>query len=237
MKPSPTTFNERYLSGRRDPRNSFGYGLLRRTSMVLTALDSHRFQPAREKFDVIDFGCADGTMLEAIATKMTSRFGSGLGLDVFRSGIPKASDDLQIHFQAVDLFKQFPFPIADSSRDIAIASAFLKHHPNPRRFLVEAIRILRPGGCLLLLDPRPFVVHVGQRFGRFNPEFNPSTWSKDTIEEIVATLPLEARPRIGAYTRYWIAPSYGLYRIGLERALPSPVKNLFALHQCLMLLK
>ena len=88
-----------------------------------------------------------------------------------------------------------------------------------------------------MLDPRPFVVRIGQRFGRFNPEYNPSLWDKSTIERVVSALPLESRPRIGPYTRYWIAPNQGLYRMGIERILPGPAKNLFALHQCLVLLK
>jgi len=50
----------------------------------------------RARLDIVDFGCADGAMLEAIATHIPGRFGSGLGLDVFRSGIPQKNDSLRI---------------------------------------------------------------------------------------------------------------------------------------------
>ena len=229
--------NERYLAGRRDATSGFGYGLSRRTSMVLSAIDAHCFELSRAKLDIVDFGCADGTMLEAITTQMSDRFGSGLGLDVFRSGVPLPLSAFRIDFQAIDLFKQFPFPVADATRDVAIAPAFLKHHPEPARFLVEVSRILRPGGCVLLLDPRPHVVRIGQRFGRFNPEYNPSLWDNVTIERLVCTPPHDSGLRLGPYTRYWVAPSYGLYRIGLERLLPDSLIKIFALHQCLVLHK
>lgn len=237
MEAFPKSENEQYLAGRRDATGRFGYGLFRRTSTVLDAIDAHQFAPMRAKLDVIDFGCADGAMLEAIAAHMPERFGGGLGLDVFRSGVAPANRKLRIDFQAVDLFRQFPFPVADSSRDVAVASAFLKHHPEPGKFLAEVARIVRPGGCIILLDPRPFVVRIGQRFGRFNPEYNPSLWGRATIERILRTLPPEHGLRIGPYRRYWVAPNYGLYRIGLEQLLPQSIKNIFALHQCQVLLK
>ena len=237
MESIPKCENEQYLAGRRDATSRFGYGLFRRTSTVLCAIGTHQFSPKRVKLDVIDFGCADGAMLEAMAAHMPEKFGTGLGLDVFRSGIPSANGDLRIDFQAVDLFKQFPFPVADSSRDVAVASAFLKHHPEPGRFLAEVARIVRPGGCIILLDPRPFVVRIGQRFGRFNPEYNPSLWGQQTIKQLLRTLPQESGLHLGSYTRYWVAPNYRLYRIGLEQLLPKSIKNIFALHQCQILLK
>jgi len=205
--------------------------------MVLKSIEHRDFSANRRKFDVVDFGCADGTMLEAIAVQMAERFGSGLGLDVFRSGIPSANIELNINFKAIDLFKQFPYPIEESSRDIAIASAFLKHHPSPVKFLVEVDRILRPGGLLLLLDPRPFVVRIGQRFGRFNPSYNPSLWSKVSIELMLNTSKLDSNLRVVEYWRYWVAPTYFLYRAGLERVMPKFLKNTLSLHQCLVLQK
>lgn len=237
METSPTSANKHYLVSRRDQTSSFGYGLFRRTTMLLDSIDAHAFEPARQKLDVIDFGCADGTMLEAIAAHMPDRFGTGLGLDVFRSGVPQTNEELRIRFQAIDLFKRFPFPVADASRDVAIASAFLKHHPQPGRFLAEVARILRPGGIAQLLDPRPFVVQIGQRFGRFNPDYNPSLWGRATIESLLRTLPFESGLRIKSYKRYWVAPNYGLYHMGLERILPESLKNFLSLHQCLVLVK
>ena len=237
MKTPPKSATECYLSGRRDPTSSFGYGLFRRTTMLLDSLDAHAFTPARTKLDVIDFGCADGTMLEAMAAHMPERFGSGLGLDVFRSGVPGENAALGIRYQAIDLLKQFPFPVADASRDVAIASAFLKHHPQPAQFLAEVARILRPGGIVQLLDPRPFVVQIGQRLGRFNPDYNPSLWGRATIERLLRAQPRERGLRLGAYRRYWVAPNYGLYQMGLERVLPAPLKHALSLHQCLVLVK
>ena len=237
MTTSPSSATERYLSGRRDTTSSFSYGLSRRTSMLLSALAAQQFEPVRDKLDIIDFGCADGAMLEALAENLGDRFASGLGLDVFRGGVP---DDLQanrICFRPVDLFKTLPAPVEDASFDVAVVSAFLKHHPEPARFLSDVARILRPGGCALLLDPRPFVVRIGQTFGRFNPAYNPSLWDRTTIERLLRVPANNVGLRISAYSRYWIAPNYTLYRLGIERLFPHKIRDLIALHQCLVLRK
>jgi ArsR family transcriptional regulator len=43
-------------------------------------------------------------------------------------------------------------PIADASADVALFSQALHHAANPPRALAEAVRILVPGGRVLLLD-------------------------------------------------------------------------------------
>ncbi len=203
--------------------------------MVLDVIASHARATDDSGLDVIDFGCAEGAMLAEIAAHLGPRFGSGLGLDVFRGGVPPDDIVRQIRFRATDLFRDYPYPVADASYDIAIASAFLKHHPDPGRFLSEMSRVLRTGGCALLLDPRPFVVRIGSLFGRFNPGYIPSLWSRATVERLLTER--EIGLRLLNYRRYWVAPSYALYRLGLERILPRFIGHAIALHQCLVLAK
>ena len=45
-------------------------------------------------------------------------------------------------------------PIEDASVDVALLSQALHHAAEPKRALSEAVRILRPGGRLLMLDLR-----------------------------------------------------------------------------------
>jgi SAM-dependent methyltransferase len=46
-------------------------------------------------------------------------------------------------------------PLADASVDVALLSQALHHAQDPRRALAEAVRIVKPGGRVLVLDLRP----------------------------------------------------------------------------------
>ena len=225
--------SERYLSLRADPHSSFGYGLMRRTQALLSTIDA--YAPPASDLRVVDFGCADGAMLAAVAAHLGERFSSGLGLDVFRAGIPTGIADNRIEFIATDLFKHYPFPILDASVDIVIASAFFKHHPEPIKFLGEVARVLKPGGLVVLTDPRPLVVRIGCRIGRFNPEYNPNIWSLSTVNRFLQQNRIHLK--INSFKRYWIAPTSTLYRLGVEKIIPDFIGQGIALHQCLTMLK
>ena len=225
--------SKRYLSLRADPHSGFGYGLMRRTQMLLSAIDSYA-HPVND-LRVVDFGCADGAMLAAVAAHLGERFSSGFGLDVFRAGIPTGITDNRIEFIAADLFKHYPFPIPGASFDIVIASAFFKHHPEPIKFLREVARVLKPGGLVVLMDPRPFVVRIGCQIGRFNPKYNPNIWSLNTINCFLQQNSLNLK--VNSFNRYWIAPTAASYRWGIEKLIPNVIGQSIALHQCLTMLK
>jgi SAM-dependent methyltransferase len=225
---------EKYLAQRRLASNSFGYGLARRIEMASSMVDRYTSRIDAKKIDLIDFGCADGSMLEAVANRIQDRFGTGTGLDVFRAGLPTSADN-RITFLKVDLFKNFPYPLPDSSQDVAIASSFFKHHPMPLPFLSELARVVRPGGVIVLLDPRPFVVRIGSRFGRFNPNYNPNLWTRDSLAKLLSSDAALSRLTLESYVRYWSAPSAHLYQIGFERLIPSSLANVISLHQCAIL--
>lgn len=224
-------YDERYVAERSIPGTSLRYGLERRTRKLLESIARHG--PAGDRpLDVIDFGCADATMLVEVAHQLGDRHGSGLGLDVFASGVPLVEAPRGLRFQQAKLF-QHPYAVPDASCDIAVVSAFIKHHPKPERFLGEVARILRPDGIAVLLDPRPFVVRVGILWGRFSRHSNPSPWSAGSMERLIrrTALPLE----LVTYDRYWLAPTIGIYRLGVERWCPAPLRWHLALHQSLVL--
>jgi SAM-dependent methyltransferase len=47
-------------------------------------------------------------------------------------------------------------PIKDATADVVIVSSFLYIVPDPKEFLKEVKRVLKPGGCLLLTAPLVF---------------------------------------------------------------------------------
>jgi SAM-dependent methyltransferase len=46
-----------------------------------------------------------------------------------------------------------PIPLADNSGDLVICTEVLEHVPDPEKFLLELIRVTRPGGQLLITVP------------------------------------------------------------------------------------
>ena len=221
-----------YWSKRVDLTNSYGYGLNRRTRMVLETID--RLLPQKTNLDVVDFGCADGAMLRGIKLHLGHRFRSGLGVDSFADGIPTNDPANAIRYVRHGFDRHEPLPVEHSSADILVASAFLKHIKNPVRCLDEMSTVLRPGGIGVVLDPCSWVVRVGLRVGRFLGGIH-SVWSRSTVESWLREGNINLQ--VLEYQKYWVAPNYYVYRTGIERILPRFIEQTIALHQCLVLIK
>ncbi len=71
-----------------------------------------------------------------------------------------------------------PFP--DNSFDVVTSAAAIHNIPSAegrRRALDEAIRVLRPGGRLLIADPAPFVRKYAEHLGQGTPRsLGPGYW-------------------------------------------------------------
>lgn len=209
--------------------------LARRSQRAIAAIELHCSGDL--PLDLVDFGCADGAMLFTLARRLGRRFGSGVGFDVFRGGMPSVPEGLRVRFVLADLFRDYPFVLPDRSRDVAVVSAFLKYHPSPVRFLGEVARILRPGGIAVVLDPRPLVVHLGSLVGRFNKGYIPALWGRDRLRAFVSGPAAQeaARLEMVEFERYWVAPTARLYRTGVEAWLSRQIVQLVGLHQCAVL--
>lgn len=99
-----------------------------------------------------DLGCGSGH-LSALLAPFVSRV---IGVDASTSMLERARVRLgtssTVDLRAGDLES---LPIADGELDAAIISLVLHHSPEPKRVLTEAMRVLKVGGRLLLVDLTP----------------------------------------------------------------------------------
>ncbi|MEM8781485.1 MAG: class I SAM-dependent methyltransferase [Planctomycetota bacterium] len=113
-----------------------------------TAVSVIRALPEFPGVDVLELGCGDGLVLEALRHSGANARGT-----TFRSRdddyIRKRDhpEDLPID-HGVDL--NVPIPYDDASFDVVVSTEVIEHLDNHRNFVTEALRVLRPGGVFVL---------------------------------------------------------------------------------------
>ncbi len=93
---------------------------------------------------LIDVGCGTGTLARALAGCVESY----VGCDVVRyPGFPDGAS-----FVKADL-NHAPYPVAEASADVVACVETIEHLENPRMVMRELVRIVRPGGLVLVTTP------------------------------------------------------------------------------------
>jgi 2-polyprenyl-3-methyl-5-hydroxy-6-metoxy-1,4-benzoquinol methylase len=93
---------------------------------------------------VVDVGCGIGRFRDFAADLIQDY----IGIDVVRHpGLPSDA-----RFGRADLDRE-PIPLAPASCDVVVAIETVEHLENPRAFVRELSRILKPGGWLVVTTP------------------------------------------------------------------------------------
>lgn len=107
--------------------------------------------PFERNMQILDIGCGTGAITRIIAEKVEE--GKVVGVDpspIFLEKAMELSAGLSnIAYTPAD-GRQLPFD--EGSFDVALFHTVLTHMPNPESFLLEAYRVLKPGGFLVIFD-------------------------------------------------------------------------------------
>jgi 2-polyprenyl-3-methyl-5-hydroxy-6-metoxy-1,4-benzoquinol methylase len=134
--------------------NQFAGGRFEEHPMLYQVFDWHcafepYFHPA-SSMRVLDFGCAEG---QALAALPNDRRGfKYVGIDSSQSLLQAAQTR-----NPDGEYRQMPddgrIPAQDGEFDYVVVLGVLHHVPNVSHYLAELVRVLRPGGRLILREP------------------------------------------------------------------------------------
>lgn len=100
---------------------------------------------------LLDIGTGTGQLLEVVA----ERVDQGLGVDASKSMLALARARLAkpgLGHCTVRQADMYGLALPDSSFDVAVLQMVLHHAEDPRLAVAEAIRVLKPGGLLVVVD-------------------------------------------------------------------------------------
>jgi SAM-dependent methyltransferase len=95
---------------------------------------------------MLDVGFGVGIMLRAFAERGWQAY----GIEASRAAVEQARDAGFEHVSQGDFLAA---PFADGFFDVLVMTELIEHLPDPRPFLKQARRLLRPGGALYLTTP------------------------------------------------------------------------------------
>jgi len=100
---------------------------------------------------VADLGVGTGVLAASLAPFVSRVVGVDRSPEMLAAAARRTQAFANVDLREAELTR---LPLPDSSVDLAILSLVLHYLPEPGAVLAEVRRILRPGGCLILLDIR-----------------------------------------------------------------------------------
>ena len=124
---------------------------------------------------LIDIGTGTGRLLELLAP----RIAQGLGIDASKQMLALARSRLaraDLAHCAVRQADMYRLPLLDAGYDVALLHMVLHYAESPESVLAEAVRVLRPGGRLIVVDLAPHDrADLAERLAHRWPGFSDAT--------------------------------------------------------------
>jgi ubiquinone/menaquinone biosynthesis C-methylase UbiE len=124
---------------------------------VLSVLAKYASDFRVEGAKVLDIGCGDAGVLIALAENGAC----ASGIEVSERSLYRARVRAEEHAVDIALGAAVAeaLPYADASHDLILLDNVLEHVQDQERTLAEIRRVLRPGGLLYMVTPKPFALY------------------------------------------------------------------------------
>ena len=158
-----------------------------------------RFLETKKRLNVLDFGSADGlTLIELGRLLPDATF---IGIEYSESllrCVPKLPGNMRmIRGDITSLPKE-----ADGDYDLVSALAVLEHLDDPKKAVMEAARVLRPGGIFVASCPNPFWEGLSSKMGLLKGDHHSSELGLDAMGRLAEGCGLEVLSK----ERFMLAP-------------------------------
>lgn len=121
---------------------------------------------------VLEFGCGDGYGTRMLAERAVQVTGIDVSLQTIEAARLKYAAR-NLHFQHVRDVSEADLPFAERTFDVVVSFQVIEHVASPDRYLMEAARVLKKGGVILVSTPNAAA--------RLLPFQNP--WNKFHLKE------------------------------------------------------
>ncbi len=174
---------------------------------------------------ILDVGCGDGSKLKRLGNKKTERFGCEVSNLAGKFGFQK--------FDGVGL------PYKDNSFDRVVNFFVLEHTQKPKELILEMVRVLAPGGLLIILAPnfgapnRASPNFKGSRIKKllFNPSWHKVEPKTDSMRNFESDFDTTVEPYLGSVVEYLQSLEMEIVEKDsfweMERKNAKPVQKLF----------
>lgn len=172
---------------------------------------------------LLDVGCGAGPGLRYIAGRGAAAFGADASIYALRQAAELLPGQGLVQSDAMA-----PFPFADATFGLVLGNEIIEHLPDGIVFLRECLRVLRPGGMILLTTPNLWDIR------RLTSPLVGRPWSGDTDpthinlytprrlqRELAQAGFAQARARTGLKPMRWLPP----HRKPLAIAYPPLIGN------------
>lgn len=199
-------------------RIDYRYRLNRRTSEVLAAIENNYTWPVER---ILDLGAADGLMLSKIKDNYPKA--ECIGIEYLKELIA-TNKDKRIKIIRGDV-QEIPF--ADNRFDIVIAAAIIEHLKKPQQLIVEAYRVLRVGGILIITTPNPFFEKIASLAGLLSGDEHQRTFNLKVLKEYL----IQEKFEVISLKRFMISPVGLPFDLYIEKFLNKIKLNSLFLNQ------
>ncbi len=160
---------------------------------------------------ILDIGCAMGFFLEAARESNWDVY--GVELSTYAAKIAQQTLGQKIYNGALEAAK-----FEDGFFEVVVMSDLLEHVTDPASFLTEVMRIIKPGGLLMIVTPNLESLSakiMRRHWNHFNQEhlyyFSPGTISRFLKEKSFEVL--DVYPAVKAFNYIYISSQLKIHRV------------------------